>query len=192
MKFKSYEDKCAAVNAAMGVCGTKAAELEYAKWLSRQVQDGYVPGEVLAENVLSKEASTPTEKVVPASKKATVKKAATKKATPKKEEVVKEGVVKEEVVKEEVVKEGVVKEEVVKEEVVKEEVVKEETAATECPVTNTDELRSYMTTRYKELGGTAEARASLITALKTATGKDQAADITAEEFPAACAALAAL
>jgi len=180
MKFKSYEDKCAAVKAAMDVCGTKAAELEYAKWLSRQVQDGYVPGEVLAENVLSKEASTPTEKVVPASKKATVKKAATKKATPKKEEVVKEEVVKEEVVKEEVV------------EVVKEEVVKEETAATECPVTNTDELRSYMTTRYKELGGTAEARASLITALKTATGKDQAADITAEEFPAACAALAAL
>jgi len=166
MKFKSYEEKCAAVKAAINATSKIQADLYYSHWEQTEIRNGYVPGETIASDVLPK-----------AEEKVVVADTVTKKAAPKKKAAAKPVAKKAEPVVEKV--EAAV-------------IPDDQAQAEECPITSIEDLRAYMTTRYKDLGGTAEARASLVTALKAASGKNQASEVVSSEFAAVYAALAAL
>lgn len=171
MQFNTWEERQLAVKKATEELGQAYGEIKFKEFMLKEVSQSFVAGSV-QQAPTSEEVK---EEPKPVAKKKATKKKAEPKVEPKAEEVKEEPVAEEPVVEEPKAEEPVV----------------EEPATDECPIKSTDDLRAYMTQRYKELGG-GPARDRLITALKEATGTDKASDVAEDKYADAYAALLAL
>lgn len=177
MQFENYDDRREAIRAASIELGNAYGHLKFKEQMFRETCASFVRGEpeqgpkVDPNNatVECKEIKAPKEEKPKAKPKAKAK----AKAKPKKDEME----VNTEEAEAESKDEGM-------------EVNTEDSKLTSaCPISSVDELRNYLTERYQELGGTQEVRAKLIEALTEATGKNQAADVTEDQFPLAYEAI---
>lgn len=187
MQFTSWNERQLAVKKATEELGKAYGEIKFKEFMLKEVSQSFVKGETQLPPAVTEE---PVEEVEAPAQEVKVE----EKPAPKKKRTPAPKIKKEEPEVEEAPAPEVPEEEAQPEETevqVPEENTEVESAE-ECPLTSTDDLRSFMTKRFKELGGNAGARESLVNALKESTGYGQAADVPDDKLPAAYAALSAL
>lgn len=197
MKFNTVEDRIAAIKAESIKLGEAYGLLKFQEAMMREVSQSYIDNKAPSDPVPTVTTTVMTETTAP-EPEATVEEPKPKKkraSRKKKEEVKVEETEATPTEQEEQAQpeEPVVVQDVPQAEPEVEESTEQDTPDTEeCTIKSVDDLRAFMTEKYKEIGGTPDAKNSIVNALETATGFKKAQDVTADKFEAAYTAIAAL
>jgi len=203
MKFNSVEDRIAAIKVQTEKLGQAYGQLKFEEAMMREISQSYIddksPSDSLPTVTATVTNSEPEPEAKPVAKKRTTRKKKEKpveqpKPTPEdtKEASASEDTPVEQPETSTTTTSGGAEADTRVAQEVQAGGDSSDTVTEECPITSVDDLREFMTKRYKELGGTPDVRGTIVAALKDATGKDKAQDITEPEFEAAYNAIASL